>query len=208
MKRFFDVIASSLLLLLLWPIIVLVAIAVRIALGSPVFFVQERPGLHERPFRMIKFRTMGPTRDRSGRTLSDSERLSPFGRVLRTSSFDELPELLNVLVGQMSLVGPRPLLPEYLILYSDRQRRRHEVRPGITGWAQVNGRNTLGWADRLELDVWYVENKTFLLDCQILFMTLVQVARAHGIAENGAVTMTKFSGESLNDNERRGGKSA
>lgn len=194
MKRALDVAAAAAGLLVLSPVLLLVALAVRVNLGSPVFFRQARPGLHGRTFRLVKFRTMRDAADRHGRPLPDAERLTPFGRFLRASSLDELPELWNVLRGDMSLVGPRPLLTEYLPLYSPRQARRHEVRPGLTGWAQVNGRNALGWKDRLELDVWYVEHRSLALDVRILLRTVGTVFARRGISHAGHVTMEPFRG--------------
>lgn len=204
MKRIVDFLLAALLLLVLSPVMLLVALAVAATLGWPVFFLQQRPGLHGRPFRLIKFRTMSDALDRQGCPLPDAARLGRFGRALRASSLDELPELLNVLKGDMSLVGPRPLLAEYLPLYDERQRRRHEVRPGMTGWAQVNGRNSLDWAERLELDAWYVENRSLSLDCRILMMTILEVLRARGISEKGQATMTKFRGNRSDDAARQG----
>jgi lipopolysaccharide/colanic/teichoic acid biosynthesis glycosyltransferase len=194
MKRLFDVIVSSLLLVaFLLPMLFLVFFVFK-KLGRPILFSQKRPGMRGRPFEMLKFRTMTAERDVSGRKLSDAERLTPFGRWLRATSLDELPELWNVLRGDMSLVGPRPLLMQYLPLYSARQARRHEVRPGITGWAQVNGRNALTWPQKLELDVWYVENRSFWLDLRILWMTLLVVLRRDGISAHGEATMPPFTG--------------
>jgi lipopolysaccharide/colanic/teichoic acid biosynthesis glycosyltransferase len=196
MKRMFDVVTSLVALLLLLPIMGVVAWRVRLRLGSPVFFVQERPGMNGRPFKMRKFRTMKDERDLAGNLLPDSERLPPFGRWLRATSLDELPELINVLRGDMSLVGPRPLLMEYLPLYSPKQARRHEVRPGITGWAQVNGRNSISWEEKLALDVWYVDHRSFLLDLKILWLTISKVFRAEGISQAGHATTEKFTGTS------------
>jgi len=193
-KRLFDVVVSAALLLLLAPVLLLSGLLIRIALGSPVLFKQMRPGLHGRPFELIKFRTMRDSRDNKGALLSDEERLTAVGAWLRRSSIDELPELMNVLRGDMSLVGPRPLLMEYLPLYSERQARRHEVRPGITGWAQVNGRNNLAWEQRFEADVWYVENQSLVLDLKILFMTIARVFSRRDVAQDGHVTMEKFRG--------------
>ncbi len=167
---------------------------IRSRLGRPVLFRQERPGRHGRPFMMVKFRTMTDARDERGELLPDSERLTPFGQWLRSTSLDELPELWNVLRGEMSIVGPRPLLMRYLPLYNDRQRRRHEVRPGITGWAQVNGRNAVGWLERFEMDVWYVENRTLLLDLRIIALTLRKVIVREGISAAGEATMHEFRG--------------
>ena len=195
MKRIFDLIASSIgLLVLALPLLVL-AWQVRRKLGSPVLFTQVRPGLHGKPFRMVKFRTMTDERDASGALLPDAQRLTPFGRFLRASSLDELPELWNVLRGQMSLVGPRPLLMEYLPLYSPEQARRHEVRPGITGWAQVNGRNAISWADKFALDVWYVDHRSLFLDIRILWLTVRKVLVRDGISAAGEATMPRFEGD-------------
>ena len=203
MKRVFDFVVSALGLLLLAVPLALLAWQVRRKLGSPVLFTQVRPGLHSRPFRMVKFRTMTDARDVSGALLSDAQRLTPFGRFLRTSSLDELPELWNVLRGEMSLVGPRPLLMEYLPLYSPEQARRHAVLPGITGWAQVNGRNAISWTDKFALDVWYVDNCTMWLDVQILWRTVRKVLVRDGISAAGEVTMTAFTG-SEPGNQREG----
>jgi lipopolysaccharide/colanic/teichoic acid biosynthesis glycosyltransferase len=194
LKRVFDVLVSAVALLLLCPVIVIVAWQIRRKMGSPVLFRQVRPGLHGRPFGMIKFRTMKDALDASGNPLADAERLTPFGQFLRSSSLDELPELWNVLRGDMSLVGPRPLLMEYLPLYSAEQARRHEVRPGVTGWAQVNGRNTLRWEDKFKLDVWYVDNGSFWLDIKVLFLTVKKVLIRDGISADGEATMAKFTG--------------
>jgi lipopolysaccharide/colanic/teichoic acid biosynthesis glycosyltransferase len=194
MKRLFDLaVAVSLLTLLSAPLLLL-ALLVRVSLGGPVLFRQVRPGLHGRPFRMIKFRTMTDGRDADGALLPDAQRLTPLGRFLRATSLDELPELWNVIRGDMSLVGPRPLLMEYLPLYSAEQARRHEVRPGVTGWAQVNGRNSLSWERRLEMDVWYVDHQSFWLDLRILVMTVGKVVRRDGISADGEATMPKFTG--------------
>lgn len=194
MKRLFDVLAASLGGLLLSPVILLLALLVRVKLGGPVFFRQSRPGLKGYPFEMLKFRTMRVAFKENGEPLPDSERLSSFGAFLRASSLDELPELWNVLKGEMSVVGPRPLLMEYLPLYSGYQARRHLVRPGITGWAQINGRNTLSWEERFELDVWYVDNGSFFLDLKIIWLTISKVLRREGISAVGEVTMPKFTG--------------
>jgi len=193
-KRLFDVVASVMGLLLLLPIIAIVAWKVRIKLGSPVLFRQVRPGLNGKPFEMVKFRTMKDAVDVQGNPLPDSERLTSFGAFLRSASLDELPELWNVLKGDMSLVGPRPLLMEYLPLYSPEQYRRHEVRPGVTGWAQVNGRNALSWEEKFKLDVWYVDNRSFWLDLKILFLTIKKVFIREGISGEGEATMSKFTG--------------
>lgn len=194
MKRLFDVLISALLLVVLFPLLVLLVILIRFKLGSPVFFHQARPGLYGSPFMMIKFRTMRDAVDVNGKPLPDSERLTSFGKLLRASSLDELPELWNVLKGNMSLVGPRPLLMEYLPLYTTEQARRHEVRPGITGWAQVNGRNAISWEDKFRLDVWYVDNRGFWLDIRILLLTVKKVLVKDGISAEGHVTAEKFKG--------------
>lgn len=194
LKRTFDVcVASCAIVLLALPALVLATI-VRARLGSPVLFVQTRPGLHGKPFRMFKFRTMLERCDARGDPLADAERLTRIGRFLRDTSLDEIPELWNVLMGDMSLVGPRPLLMEYLPLYSPQQARRHEVRPGITGWAQVNGRNLLSWDERFALDVWYVENRSMLVDLRILWLTVARVIAREGISARGEATMPRFTG--------------
>jgi lipopolysaccharide/colanic/teichoic acid biosynthesis glycosyltransferase len=193
-KRFFDFcVALGALTVLLLPLAV-VALLVRVKLGQPVLFRQVRPGLHGQPFMMVKFRTMTDAREANGQWLSDADRLTAFGRFLRSTSLDELPELWNVLRGEMSLVGPRPLLMEYLPLYSAEQLRRHEVRPGITGWAQVHGRNALSWEDRFKLDVWYVDNQSVWLDLRILGMTVRKVLAREGIHAAGEATVSKFTG--------------
>ena len=197
MKRLVDVLVSGALLIGCAPFLAILALLVRSRLGSPVLFVQERPGKAGRPFRMMKFRTMTDARDPSGALLSDAERLTPFGRWLRSTSLDELPELWNVLRGDMSLVGPRPLLMSYLPLYNDHQRRRHEVRPGITGWAQINGRNSLSWDQKFDLDVWYVDHASLRLDFRILWLTLLKVVKRDGISAEGEATMKPFTGNSL-----------
>lgn len=194
MKRLFDMATALILILLLWPVLLIVAVLVRMRLGTPVLFCQTRPGLHGKPFEMVKFRTMLDTKNTEGHPLSDELRLTRFGRFLRASSLDELPELWNVLAGDMSLVGPRPLLMEYLPLYSPEQARRHDVRPGITGWAQVNGRNALSWEEKFKLDVWYVENRSFWLDMKILWLTIRKVVIREGITAEGEATVSKFTG--------------
>ena len=194
MKRAFDLITATVLLAVLALPLALLALVIRVRLGSPVFFRQQRPGLHGRLFRMIKFRTMTDARNAQGELLPDAERLTALGRALRASSLDELPELWNVLWGHMSLVGPRPLLPEYLPLYNAHQARRHEVRPGITGWAQVNGRNALSWEDRFDLDVWYVDHQSFALDLRILALTVRKVLLREGISAPGEATVSRFTG--------------
>ena len=195
MKRLFDILMALSLLLLLSLPLVLLCLLVRFKLGSPLLFCQRRPGLGGKPFIMVKFRTMTDGRGPDGELLPDSERLTSFGRFLRSTSLDELPELWNVLKGEMSLVGPRPLLMEYLPLYSPEQARRHEVRPGITGWAQINGRNAVSWEERLSLDVWYVDHRTFRLDLVILFRTVRKVLLREGIQAAGEATMPKFTGK-------------
>ena len=194
MKRFFDILASALGLVFLSPLLAWLTWRVRKNLGSPVLFRQTRPGLHGEPFEMIKFRTMRDDVDESGKPLPDAERLTDFGRWLRATSLDELPELWNVLKGDMSLIGPRPLLVQYLPLYNKTQKRRHEVRPGITGWAQVNGRNAIGWQQKFEYDVQYVDRVSFLLDLKILFLTIKKVFIREGIAQEGQATMEAFKG--------------
>ena len=194
MKRLFDLVATGAGCLLIWPVLLILTMLVRIKHGTPVFFNQQRPGLYGAPFFMYKFRTMTNERDGDGKLFSDDQRLTSFGRFLRSASLDELPELINVLKGEMSLVGPRPLLMEYLPLYSTEQFRRHEVKPGITGWAQVNGRNAISWEDKFKFDVWYVDNQSFWLDIKILWMTLVKVFKCEGISQAGHSTMTEFKG--------------
>jgi len=194
MKRLFDFIAALSALLLLSPVIAIVAWKIRKNLGSPVLFRQVRPGKEGKPFEMVKFRTMRDANDEEGKPLPDEQRMTPFGNWLRSTSLDELPELWNVVKGDMSLVGPRPLLMEYLPLYSNEQYRRHEVRPGVTGWAQINGRNALSWEDKFKLDVWYVDHQSFWLDIKILFLTVKKVLVRDGISAEGEVTMTKFTG--------------
>jgi len=194
MKRLFDIIVSLLTLIFLSPVIGVTALLIRSKIGSPVLFKQQRPGFNEKPFYVYKFRSMTDERDEQGELLPDDVRLTSFGKVVRKLSLDELPQLLNVLKGDMSFVGPRPLLMEYLPLYNERQARRHDVRPGITGWAQVNGRNAISWEEKFELDVWYVENWSFWLDIKILFMTVLKVFKSEGISQDGQATMTKFKG--------------
>ena len=194
MKRFFDIVIAALALLLLAVLLLVLIWQVRRKLGSPVFFRQTRPGLDGRPFQMIKFRTMTDAHGPDGQLQPDADRLTPFGRFLRSTSLDELPELFNVLKGDMSLVGPRPLLMEYLPLYSPAQRRRHEVCPGITGWAQVNGRNSLSWEEKFKLDVWYVEHRSLWLDIKILRLTVRKVLVREGLSADGEATMSKFTG--------------
>lgn len=194
LKRALDITVCLVALPILLPIVIVLAVLVRVRLGSPVIFSQLRPGLHEKPFLMFKFRTMTNACDAAGNLLPDSERLPAFGRLLRATSLDELPELWNVLKGEMSLVGPRPLLTEYLTLYDASQRRRHEVKPGITGWAQVNGRNAISWEEKFRRDVWYVDNQSFWLDMKILIRTFRNVVVREGISAPGHVTVERFTG--------------
>ena len=201
MKRIFDLVLSLLAILAFsLPILALIAL-VRIKLGSPIFFRQTRSGLSGRPFQMLKFRTMTDQRGSDGKLLPDAERLTPFGRLLRSTSLDELPELWNVLKGDMSLVGPRPLLMEYLPLYSSEQFRRHEVPPGITGWAQVNGRNAISWDEKFKLDIWYVDNRSLWLDIRILWLTIRKVLLREGISAAGDATMPIFRGNDLTNDK-------
>ena len=194
LKRAFDIAASASALVVLSPVLAITAHKVKKELGSPVLFRQTRPGLHGKPFEMIKFRTMKDATDKEGNALPDSERLTEFGKKLRASSLDELPELWNVLKGDMSLVGPRPLLMEYLPLYNAEQAKRHNVRPGVTGYAQVNGRNSLSWEEKFKLDLWYVENQSFILDIKIILSTVKKVLIKEGINQNENVSMTRFKG--------------
>ncbi|MDQ0013666.1 lipopolysaccharide/colanic/teichoic acid biosynthesis glycosyltransferase [Variovorax boronicumulans] len=197
MKRLIDVSLSLVAFVFFGLPLLLLAWQIRRKLGSPVFFRQARPGLHGRPFQMVKFRTMTAARASDGQLLPDAERLTAFGRFLRASSLDELPELWNVLKGDMSLVGPRPLLMDYLPLYSAEQSRRHEVRPGITGWAQINGRNALSWDEKFKLDVWYVDNRSLWLDIKILWLTVRKVLVRDGISAAGEATMPRFTGSRM-----------
>ena len=194
MKRILDIIIASIALILLSPLYAFVAYKVKKNLGSPVLFRQVRPGLHGKPFEMIKFRTMKDAVDEQGNPLPDSERLTPFGQMLRSTSLDEMPELWNVIKGDMSIVGPRPLLMEYLPLYSPEQAKRHDVRPGMTGHAQVNGRNAISWEEKFKLDTWYVENQSIWLDFKIMFKTVHKVLAKDDISAEGEATMTKFTG--------------
>jgi sugar transferase EpsL len=193
-KRIIDVLFSIILLIILSPAILIIILLVGLMLGSPVLFRQTRPGYKGKPFVIYKFRTMNAEKDAEGKLLPDAKRLTRFGQFLRNTSLDELPELFNVLKGEMSLVGPRPLLMEYLPLYTPEQARRHEVKPGITGWAQINGRNTLDWDKRFQMDLWYIDHWSLGLDCQILFLTIFKVLRREGINAEGQVTMAKFIG--------------
>jgi sugar transferase EpsL len=199
MKRAFDLIVALLVLMLIWPVIAMVALLIRFNLGAPVLFRQQRPGLDAQPFYIYKFRTMLLTRDKHGELLPDRERMTSFGSFLRKLSLDELPQLFNVLKGELSLVGPRPLLMEYLPLYNADQARRHSVRPGITGWAQVNGRNAISWEDKFKHDVWYVDHQSFWLDMKILWLTVKKVVRSEGVSQAGNVTMEKFQGSPQED---------
>ena len=194
MKRIFDFVVAFLGLLVLAPPLLILIIMIRRKLGSPVFFRQVRPGLGGTPFEMVKFRTMTDAKGADGQLLPDADRMTPFGRFLRSTSLDELPELWNVLKGDMSLVGPRPLLMEYLPLYTSEQARRHEAHPGVTGWAQINGRNAISWEDKFSLDVWYVDNQSLWLDIKILWLTVKKVLVRDGISAAGEATMSKFTG--------------
>jgi lipopolysaccharide/colanic/teichoic acid biosynthesis glycosyltransferase len=198
LKRAFDIVFSAAWLLGFAPLLLVVAILVRLKLGSPVLFIQERPGLRGRPFRMVKFRTMTDERGPDGELLSDAVRLTAFGKFLRSTTLDEFPEMWNVLVGDMSVVGPRPLLMRYLSRYSPFQARRMEVKPGVTGWAQVNGRNALSWDDKFALDVWYVDHRTFWLDMRIVVKTFFKVFARSGINSDKAATMEEFRGGNSN----------
>jgi lipopolysaccharide/colanic/teichoic acid biosynthesis glycosyltransferase len=198
MKRIFDLFISLFSLIILFPIVLITAVLVRIKLGSPILFTQERPGLHGNVFKMMKFRTMLDAVDKNGNQLPDDQRMTSFGGFLRSASLDELPGLFNVLKGDMSLVGPRPLLVQYLPLYSAVQAKRHNVRPGITGWAQVNGRNAISWEDKFKFDIWYVDNQSLWLDVKILLLTVKKVFVREGISADGEVTMQAFKG-SAND---------
>ena len=193
-KRLFDIIASASGLIFLSPIFLILIYLIRKNLGEPVFFTQERPGKDGKPFKMIKFRSMRDAVDKDGNPLPDSERLTPFGKKLRATSLDELPELWNVLKGEMSLVGPRPLLMSYLPLYNEFQNRRHEMKPGVTGWAQVNGRNALSWDEKFAHDIWYIDHYSFWLDMKILFLTVKKVFIKEGISAEGEATMPYFTG--------------
>ncbi|WP_165008787.1 sugar transferase [Neisseria yangbaofengii] len=198
-KRLFDIVASAAGLIILSPVFLILIYLIKKNLGSPVFFTQERPGENGKPFKMIKFRSMRDAVDAQGNPLPDSERLTPFGRKLRATSLDELPELWNVLKGEMSLVGPRPLLMHYLPLYNDFQNRRHEMKPGVTGWAQVNGRNALSWDEKFAHDIWYIDNFSLWLDMKILFLTVKKVFVKEGISANGEATMPYFTGNKTNE---------
>ncbi|MCS3801356.1 sugar transferase [Niastella sp. OAS944] len=194
LKRFIDLIVSLVAFSLLLPLFIVVTALLYMANQGKPFFVQQRPGKNGRIFWLVKFKTMNDRKDAAGNLLSDAERLTPVGSFIRKTSLDEIPQLINVIKGEMSLIGPRPLLVEYLPLYNDTQKRRHNVRPGITGWAQVNGRNAIGWKEKFELDVWYVDNMSFWLDCKIMIFTLLKVVKSEGVSQQGHVTMTKFEG--------------
>ena len=198
-KRLFDIVASASGLIILSPVFLILVYLIRKNLGSPVFFIQERPGKDGKPFKMIKFRSMRDAIDKDGNPLPDSERLTDFGKKLRATSLDELPELWNVLKGEMSLVGPRPLLMHYLKLYNDFQNRRHEMKPGVTGWAQVNGRNAISWDEKFAHDVWYIDNFSFWLDIKILFLTVKKVFVKEGISAEGEATMPYFTGNKTDE---------
>lgn len=200
LKRLLDIIIASIALILLSPLYAFVAYKVKKNLGSPVLFRQVRPGLHGKPFEMIKFRTMKDAVDEQGNPLPDNERLTPFGQMLRSTSLDEMPELWNVIKGDMSIVGPRPLLMEYLPLYSPEQAKRHDVRPGMTGYAQVNGRNAISWDEKFKLDTWYVENQSIWLDFKIMLKTVKKVLAKDDISAEGEATMSKFTGNSVGHN--------
>jgi undecaprenyl phosphate N,N'-diacetylbacillosamine 1-phosphate transferase len=194
LKRIVDLIVSLVAFCLLLPLFLIITALLFVANQGSPFFVQARPGKNGRIFRLVKFKTMNDRKDASGNLLPDADRLTGIGRFIRKTSLDEIPQLINVIKGEMSLIGPRPLLVEYLPLYNETQKRRHEVRPGITGWAQVNGRNAIGWNEKFELDVWYVDHLDFRLDCKIIFFTLMKVAKSEGISQQGHVTMQKFTG--------------
>jgi lipopolysaccharide/colanic/teichoic acid biosynthesis glycosyltransferase len=194
LKRCIDLIVSLVAFCLLLPLFIVVTALLFIANQGSPFFVQPRPGKNGRIFSLVKFKTMNDKKDAAGNLLSDAERLTGIGKFIRKTSLDEIPQLINVIKGEMSLIGPRPLLVEYLPLYNDTQKRRHDVRPGITGWAQVNGRNAIGWKEKFELDVWYVDHVSFRLDCKIILFTLMKVAKSEGVSQQGHVTMTKFDG--------------
>lgn len=193
-KRLLDILLSGMALLVLWPVLAVVALLVRCRLGSPVIFCQQRPGKNEKIFKLYKFRTMTDQRDQQGRLLPDEVRLTKFGRLLRASSLDELPELWNILRGDMSIVGPRPLLVKYLPLYNQQQKHRHDVRPGLTGWAQVHGRNALSWEEKFQYDIWYVENLSLRVDARTIWLTVRNVLRREGICAEGVATMDEFKG--------------
>lgn len=198
-KRLFDLGLSLVLLILFAPVMIILVLIVKAKMGSPVIFRQQRPGLQGRPFYLYKFRTMSDARDEHGKLLPDQARMTGLGELMRKTSLDELPQLVNVVRGQLSFVGPRPLLMQYLERYNPEQARRHEVKPGITGWAQVNGRNAISWEEKFAFDVWYVDHRSFLLDLKILWLTLLKVVRAEGISGDGSVTMSEFMGNTGGD---------
>lgn len=204
MKRIFDFLISFILLVIISPVLVIIGVLIKYNLGSPILFKQTRPGLDGRPFTLYKFRSMNNQNDKHGRPLPDHLRLTRFGNALRKLSLDELPQLVNVVKGDLSLVGPRPLLMEYLPLYNDDQAKRHDVRPGITGWAQVNGRNTISWEEKFKLDVWYVNHQTFFLDVKILLLTIVKVVRSEGVNSGTNETMLPFRGSDNREREGQG----
>ena len=193
-KRFFDIIIVISTCVVTLPLLLILYLLVRVLIGTPAFFIQERAGLHGRPFKIVKFRTMNNKTDEDGNMLPDNLRLTRFGRFLRSTSLDELPEMWNVIKGEMSIVGPRPLFMEYLALYTEEQLRRHDVLPGITGWAQINGRNAISWEERFKLDVWYVDNHSLWIDLKIILLTVIKVLKREGISAKGEVTMPKFRG--------------
>jgi len=195
LKRFIDIILSLISILFLSPFFIIIIIGLFFANNGHPFFVQKRPGLNEKIFKIIKFKTMNDKKDSKGNLLSDFERLTPLGALIRKTSLDEIPQLINVLKGDMSIIGPRPLLPEYLTLYNYTQRKRHNVRPGITGWAQINGRNSISWSNKFELDIWYVENLSFLTDFKIFLLTIKKVLKSEGISSNNHVTIEPFNGK-------------
>lgn len=204
MKRLMDIFGSLLLLIIFTPVILIIAILVRIKLDTPILFKQRRPGLNGKAFYLYKFRSMTEQRDAFGRLLPEEQRMTPFGSFLRKFSLDELPQLINVLKGELSLVGPRPLLMEYLPLYTKEQAKRHNVKPGITGWAQVNGRNAISWEKKFELDVWYVNHHTLLLDIKILFLTIIKVIRHEGVNQGEHITMETFTGTKIEEIGKHG----
>lgn len=204
-KRLFDIFFSLAWLIGFSPLLLVVAVLVRIKLGSPVLFIQERPGKDGRPFRMVKFRSMTDARDATGELLPDAVRLTPFGQFLRASTLDEFPEMWNVLIGEMSVVGPRPLMMRYLPRYNAYQRRRMDVKPGVTGWAQINGRNALSWDEKFALDVWYVDNRSMWLDLKIVFRTFFKVLARSGISHSGDATMPEFMGDDVVENSKERG---
>lgn len=199
-KYFCDFFISLIIFIIILPLFLVIYLTLRISIGAPVFFTQNRPGLHEKIFKIYKFRTMNNNKDLNGRLLSDELRLTPVGKIVRKLSLDELPQLFNVLKGELSLVGPRPLLVKYLKRYNHKQKKRHDVRPGITGWAQVNGRNSISWEKKFELDIWYVENWSLLLDIKILFLTIFKVLKRKDINSKGAETMHEFMGSQSEEN--------